>query len=115
MTDLDRSIAWYTEVLGFKLLYRADELAWCEMSTGVERVNIGLGQVESVTQGGGATPTWGVTDIVAGKAALDAAGVRQDGPIQDIPGMVKLLTFFDPDGNSMMLYEVDPTWGQDAA
>ena len=33
---------------------------------------------------------------------LDAAGVRQDGPVQEIPGMVRLLTFYDPDGNALM-------------
>ncbi len=114
VTDLDRSTAWYSEVLGFTLLYRVDEIAWAELSTGVERVNLGLGQVETVPQGGGAAPTFGVTDIEAAKAALDAADVRQDGPIRDIPGMVRLLTFFDPDGNTLMFYEVDPTFSEDA-
>lgn len=111
VTDLDRSVAWYSDVLGFSLLYRMDDMAWCELSTGVARVNVGLGQVETVPQGGGATLTFGVTDIEAGKAALDAAGVRQDGPIRDIPEMVRLLTFYDPDGNALMLYEVHPAFG----
>ena len=44
VTDMDRSIAWYRDVLGFTLLYRVDEIAWCELSTGVARVNVGLGQ-----------------------------------------------------------------------
>jgi catechol 2,3-dioxygenase-like lactoylglutathione lyase family enzyme len=105
VTDLDRSIAWYGDVLGFKLLYRADEIGWCEMSTGVPGVNVGLSQNESVAQGGGATNVWAVKDIVAAKAALDAAGVRQDGDIRHIPGLVKLITFYDPDGNAMMLSE----------
>ncbi len=30
---------------------------------------------------------------------------RQDGGIQDIPDMVRLLTFFDPDDNSLMFYQ----------
>lgn len=105
VTDLDRSIAWYGDVLGFKLLYRADEIGWCEMSTGVPGVNVGLSQNESVAQGGGATNVWAVKDIAAAKAALDAAGVRQDGDIRHIPGLVKLITFYDPDGNAMMLSE----------
>lgn len=105
VTDLDRSIAWYEQVLGFKLLYRVDDIAWCELSTGTPGVNVGLSQVESVTQGGGATNVWGVKDIAAAKAVLDAAGVRQDGEVQHIDGMVKLITFYDPDGNAMMLSE----------
>jgi catechol 2,3-dioxygenase-like lactoylglutathione lyase family enzyme len=105
VTDLDRSIAWYRDVLGFELLYHMQDIAWCELKTGVERVNIGLGVREQAGGSGGATLTFGVTDIEAAKAALDAAGVRQDGPIRDIPGMVRLLTFFDPDDNALMFYQ----------
>jgi catechol 2,3-dioxygenase-like lactoylglutathione lyase family enzyme len=105
VTDLDRSIEWYQNILGFTLLYRVDEIAWCELSTGVPGVNVGLSQNQEVKQGGGATNVWGVADILAAKAHLDAHGVRQDGDIQHIPDMVKLLTFYDPDGNAMMLSE----------
>lgn len=105
VADLDRSIAWYRDVLGFTLLYRADEIAWCELSTGVARVNVGLGQSEKPGGKGGSTLTFGVTDIDAAKAELDRHNVRQDGPIRDIPGMVRLLTFFDPDDNALMLYQ----------
>ena len=45
---------------------------------------------------------WGVQDIEAAKAHLDEHGVRQDGPIQTVADMVRLLTFYDPDGNAMM-------------
>ena len=105
VASLDRSIAWYSEVMGFALLYRMDEIAWCELSTGVDKVNVGLSQVEEPGGKGGATLTFGVTDIEAAKAALDAAGIRQDGPIQDIPDMVRLLTFYDPDDNALMFYQ----------
>jgi predicted enzyme related to lactoylglutathione lyase len=105
VTNLDRAIDWYQSVLGFTLLYRADEIGWCELATAVPGVSVGLSQNESVTQGGGATNVWGVADILAAKAHLDAHSVRQDGDIQHIPGLVKLLTFYDPDGNAMMLSE----------
>ncbi|HEX8380031.1 MAG TPA: VOC family protein [Allosphingosinicella sp.] len=105
VSDLDRSIAWYRETLGFEPLYRLEEEAWCELSTSVARVNLGLSQVEEAGGKGGATLTFGVEDIEAAKAELDARGVRQDGPIRDIPGLVRLLTFFDPDDNALMLYE----------
>lgn len=105
VADLDRGIAWYRDVLGFELLYRLEEIAWCELSTAVERVNIGLGQREDAGGSGGATLTFGVADIEAAKAELDRHGVRQDGPIRDIPDMVRLLTFYDPDDNALMFYQ----------
>ncbi len=103
VTSLDTSIEWYQSVLGFTLLYRADEIGWCELTTQMAGVNVGLSENREVAQGGGATNVWGVTDIDAAKARLDAHGVRQDGDIQTIPDLVKLLTFYDPDGNAMML------------
>lgn len=103
--SLDAAIPWYTDVLGMTLLYRMDEIAWCELSTGVARVNVGLSEVEETGGKGGATLTFGVHDIEAAKAELDRLGVRQDGPIQDIPGMVRLLTFYDPDGTALMFYQ----------
>ena len=103
VTSLDTSIDWYQSVLGFNLLYRADEIGWCELTTHMAGVNVGLSENREVAQGGGATNVWGVADIEAAKARLDAHGVRQDGDIQTIPDLVKLLTFYDPDGNAMML------------
>lgn len=107
VTDIDRSIEWYQRVLGLDLLYRQDEISWCELKTPVERVTIGLSQVEQAGGGGGATLTFGVEDIDAAKNALDSHDVRQDGAIRDIPGLVRLLTFYDPDENALMFYQME--------
>ena len=104
VSDLAASIDWYQNVLGFKLLYKVDEIAWCELSSSVDKVNVGLSQVES-PKIGGPTPTFGVNDIDHARASLEAHGVRFDGETREIPGMVKLATFFDPDGNAMMYYQ----------
>lgn len=104
ISDLEKSIAWYQDVLGFELLYKMDEMGWCELKSGVERVNVGLSVTER-SNPGGATPTFGVTDIEAARAALAAKDVKLDGDIQTIPEMVKLQTFYDPDGNSLMFYQ----------
>ncbi|RYG75642.1 MAG: VOC family protein [Alphaproteobacteria bacterium] len=105
VTDLDVSLAWYRDVLGMELLHRRDDIAWCEFATSVARVTVGLSQTETAGGGGGATLTFGVTDIDAAKAVLDAAGVRQDGGIDEVPELVRLLTFYDPDGNALMFYQ----------
>ena len=105
VADLDRSIAWYKDVLGFDLLYRLDDNGWAELRTNVQNVNIGLGKSDKPHAAGGATLTFGVTDIEAAKSALDHHHIRQDGPIRTIPGMVRLLTAFDPDDNAVMFYQ----------
>ena len=105
VTDLDRSIAWYRDLLGFSLLYRRDDIAWCELSTGVERVNVGLSERREAGGPGGATLTFGVKDLDDAKAELDGQSVRQDGDIIEIAGLVRLLTFFDPDDNALMFYQ----------
>ena len=110
VTDLGRSIDWYRDVLGFELLYRRDDIAWCELSTGVDKVNVGLSERQEAGGSGGSTLTFGVTDLEGAKAALDAKDVRQDGDIIEIDGLVRLLTFFDPDGNALMFYQM-PTEG----
>jgi catechol 2,3-dioxygenase-like lactoylglutathione lyase family enzyme len=100
VSDIKRSISWYQAVLNMELMYHDEAMAWCELSSGISKVSVGLGQVELVTPGG-ATLVWGVSDINAAKAHLDALGVAQDGDIEHIAGLVKLLSFRDPDGNDL--------------
>ena len=104
-SSLDAAIPWYTDILGMTLLYRRDGIAWAELATSVDKVTVGLSQNENVPVGGGATLSFGVVDIEAAKSALDAAGVRQDGDIVEVPEMVKFHTFYDPDGNALMFFQ----------
>ncbi len=103
--NIASSLDWYRDVLGFELMYHMEEMGWAEMHTSVHNVSIGLSQLEEVKTGGGATLVFGVLDIVAARAELGGKGVRFDGETTTIPDMVKLATFFDPDGNCFMLSE----------
>lgn len=105
VSNLDRSIAWYQEILGFTLLYRVDELGWCELATEVPGVNVGLSEVEQVDRGGNAILTFGVRDVEHARRLVERAEVKFDGSTRMHEGMVKLATFFDPDGNALMFYE----------
>ncbi len=104
VTDLANSIDWYQNVLGFKLVYHIKDMGWCELSTSVGGVSIGLSQVEKIKPGG-PTPTFGVNDIERARSLLESKSVRFDGDTFEIPEMVKLATFFDPDGNSLMFFQ----------
>jgi len=105
VSDLDRSIAWWGEMLGFEPSYVMKEYGWCELATSVEGVGLGLGQVEEVNVGG-TTPTFGVSDIDAARGHMESRGVQFDGDTYEIEGQVKLCTFYDPDRNPFMLAEV---------
>jgi CreA protein len=104
VSDLDRAIEWYRELLGFELIYKLDDMGWCELRTAWNGISIGLGQSEE-PKVAGATPVFGVKDIEAARGYLEGKGVRFDGETQVIPDMVKLATFYDPDGNPWMLAE----------
>lgn len=101
--NLDTSIAWFKEMLGFEETFKVAEAGWAEVSTPAEGVSIGLAQSEELDGRGGTTPIFGVADIDAARAELEGKGVRFEGDTIELPGMVKLATFFDPDGNAYML------------
>ena len=106
VSDLERSIAWWGEMLGFEPTYVMKEYGWCELGTAIDGVGLGLGQVEEVKVSGGVTPTFGVSDIDAARGHMESRGVRFDGDTYEIEGQVKLCTFYDPDENPFMLAQV---------
>ncbi len=89
-------------MLGFELLYHADEAGWSELTTMTEGVTLGLGEEADPTPGN-AVPVFGIADIDVGRNALEAAGVRFDGETMVDDGMAATAMFYDPDGNAMML------------
>ena len=100
VTDYDRSLAWYRDILGFSVDYELKEYGWCELKTPFS-FNVGLGQNETVQQGN-ITPTFGVRDIDDAIAYLREHEVKVE-DWHEIPGMVRLSTFYDPDGTPWML------------
>jgi len=101
--NLDAAIAWYKDHLDFDVDYKLADMGWCELSTPTSQVTLGISQVEKPEVTGGATLVWGVKDIAAARKELEGKGVRFDGDTITIEGMVKLCTFFDLDGNKLML------------
>jgi catechol 2,3-dioxygenase-like lactoylglutathione lyase family enzyme len=108
VSDLQRSIDWYRDALGFDVEYRLDEIGWAELTTPFGAVNVGLSQTED-QRAGGTVPTFGVVDIDAARRHLESSGVKLD-EIFDVQGMVKLMGFYDPDGNPWMLAETSATY-----
>jgi CreA protein len=93
---------WYRDHLGFELIYDVQDIGWCEIRTHTPGVSIGFAESDTPS-GAGCVPVFGVADIDSARRKLEAAGVRFDGPTQHQIGMVKLATFYDRDGNALML------------
>jgi CreA protein len=102
VSDFEKAVDWYRDTLGFELDYRLDQYGWGEVKTPWGGVNIGLSQVEELKHGG-TVPVFGVKDIDAARKHLESLGTKFDGDTYEIEGMVKLATFYDPDGNAWML------------
>ncbi|MEE8156208.1 MAG: VOC family protein [Phycisphaerales bacterium] len=105
VSDLSTAKSWYQDVLGFELLFELPDQQFCELASPVDRVTVGLSQVSDFKTGSGTTLTFGVRDIAVARTVLEHRGVRFDGPTEEIPGIVKLASLFDPDNNRLMLYE----------
>ncbi|WP_299985447.1 VOC family protein [uncultured Ruegeria sp.] len=100
--DRHASARWYTDKLGFELIHHIDEAGWSEMLTKTEGVTLGLGE-QAEPAPGNTVPVFGVSDIANARGALEGAGVRFDGPTETVEGMVSTATFYDLDGNALML------------
>ncbi len=100
--DRHISARWYEEKLGFDVLYHADDAGWSELKTMTEGVTLGLGE-QAEPAPGNTVPVFGIADIATARKDLEAAGVKFDGDTVTIEGMVSTATFYDPDGNALML------------
>ncbi|MBR9862908.1 MAG: VOC family protein [Rhodobacteraceae bacterium] len=100
--DRHASAGWYDSMLGFKLIYHADEAGWSELQTNTKGVTIGLGE-HAKPAPGNSVPVFGIADLDLARQKLEQAGVKFDGETDVVEGMVKTATFYDPDGNALML------------
>ncbi|NVK35601.1 MAG: VOC family protein [Rhodobacteraceae bacterium] len=102
--DRHASANWYESMLGFQTIYHADEAGWSEIQTNTTGVTIGLGEHTKPVPGN-CVPVFGIADLDAGRQKLEHEKVKFDGPTDVVEGMVKTATFYDPDGNALMLAE----------
>lgn len=102
--DRHVSADWYSSMLGFETIYHADEAGWSELQTNTDGVTIGLGEHTKPVPGN-SVPVFGIADLDAARKKLEQAAVKFDGETDIIEGMVKTATFYDPDGNALMLAE----------
>ncbi len=100
VSDFQRAVKWYGEKLGFEPDYVVEEMGWGELKTFIPGLTIGLNKSDEAKRSDNVVLVMNVKDIEAARASLEGQGVAFDGPTEEIPGMVKLATFRDPDGNA---------------
>jgi predicted enzyme related to lactoylglutathione lyase len=101
-----RTLAFYTEKLGFKVFYENDTVGMVMVKTNVEGCIIGFSKAETVVPSTSST-VFDVENIEQAVQILQQKGVQFIGEIRTIPGVTKLATFIDPDGHNLMLAEDD--------
>lgn len=100
--DLERAKAWYTSVLGQEPYF--DEPFYVGFNVG--GFELGLDPSEENRPGvGGSTTYWGVEEIGAAHARLLELGARENGPIQDVGGGIRVASVLDPFGNVFGIIE----------
>lgn len=105
VSDLDRAVKFYQDVLDFELRVRRDDLDWAELTFGIPGVAVGLGEGVEVQGSGTVSLNIGVKDVDAARKLLEARGVTFLRDTMTVPEKVKLADFRDPDGNRIRLAE----------
>jgi catechol 2,3-dioxygenase-like lactoylglutathione lyase family enzyme len=106
VTDLEAARDFYTRTFGFQQVYMDEEDRWARLvRSGIE---IALAEGEFSGEGDGGEEeviaTLEVDDLKAEAERLRDAGVNV-GVVLEIPGAIRLLDVFDPDGNRIQLSE----------
>jgi catechol 2,3-dioxygenase-like lactoylglutathione lyase family enzyme len=106
VSDLDAARAFYTQKLGFREVYFDEEDRWIRL----EHDGVEIAISDDEFQGGGTAAGEDVVaaiqvdDLKAEAERLREAGVNV-GVVLEIPGTIRLLDVFDPDGNRVQLTE----------
>jgi catechol 2,3-dioxygenase-like lactoylglutathione lyase family enzyme len=95
--DLERARDFYTGKLGFRELYRDADGGWMRLAR--DGAELALAESPEAT---GAVLAVDVADVKAEAESLRSAGVEV-GVVVEIPGTIRLLDVYDPDGNRLQL------------
>ena len=103
VSDLDRSLAFYTDRLGFQVLYGASPHFWMLELNGFQ-----LGLHPGLNDAPGSSSALGlrVADIRREVAALETDGVPVPGGVVDDDGAILRADFKDPDGHPLYLVQM---------
>lgn len=102
--DMDRSVAFYRDVLGLALLSRSGD-SWAEFDAGPIRFALHGAVDGRPSVPGGATAVFLVEDLDRAVRTLEERGVRFHDHLGEVPGYARFRSFSDPDGNTVQLIQ----------
>jgi len=112
--DWEGAKKFYDQILGWSVLYTDDNIGWREYGTDSNEkrttTHVAINKItagDQGQQGVGTTITFTVESVDKTQAWLKSKGVKVD-DILVIPGVVKIGTFYDPEGNRMQFAESVP-------
>ncbi|MEM7164825.1 MAG: VOC family protein [Planctomycetota bacterium] len=100
--DIDAAVKFYTKTLGLELGYQIDAIKWAQIKTPVPGFTLGIGEDRTAKGSGTASVNLAVADTDAVRKMLEERGVKFS-QTMEIPGVVRLADFTDPDGNRLRL------------
>jgi len=109
VNDLKSAIAFYTEVVGLKLMEVHEQYGWAELEGHEGGMRLGIAQYceeAGMKAGQNAVVTLTVADLAKAKADMQKKGVKCIGDVQEVPGHVKMQTIVDADGNQFQIVEL---------
>ena len=104
VSNLDAARAFYTQQLGFDHVYTDEEGRWIRLQREGVELAIAEGEFTGDAAGDDVVAAVDVQDVKAEAERLREAGVNI-GVVLEIPGTIRLLDVFDPDGNRVQLSE----------
>jgi predicted enzyme related to lactoylglutathione lyase len=110
VSDMERAKKFYGETLGLRKTF--EMRGWTEFSHAEGAPSIGLNSAPkdapaaSAGRNSGATVVLRVADIEQKQRELASRGVQFEGKLEEVPGVVKIATFRDADGNRLQLCQV---------
>jgi predicted enzyme related to lactoylglutathione lyase len=104
VNDMTAAKNFYGEVLGLRKTFEME--GWCEFSHADGSASIGLNQLRDDDGERGATVVLRVDDLARVQEQLSAKGVKFEGAVHEVPGVVRIATFRDPSGNRLQLCQV---------
>lgn len=103
VSNLEQTLAFFTETLGFKVLYDTN-MGQAMISTNTKDCLIGFAEAQPVLHSS-TCMTFEVENIEQAVQLLQQKGVEFKDGIFEVPGIIKLAAFSDPDGYKLMLSE----------